>query len=71
MLTQANGIEHGAAHDALSDVRATVALARKIREAQPRLFDYYLTCRQKKTIRGLLEPYGARLCIHRVRHVPG
>ena len=63
-LTVANGIEHGHAHDALSDVRATVALARLIRDRQPRLFDYYLSCRDKKHVRSLLEPYGARLCVH-------
>ena len=32
-LTQANGIAHEAAHDALSDVRATIALARLIKTA--------------------------------------
>jgi exodeoxyribonuclease-1 len=63
-LTEANGIEHGHAHDALSDVRATVALARLIRERQPKLFAYYLECRQKKHVRALLEPFGARLCVH-------
>ncbi|MHA5570733.1 exodeoxyribonuclease I, partial [Pseudomonas aeruginosa] len=40
MLTAANGLEHGQAHDALSDVRATIALARLIRQRQPRLYDY-------------------------------
>ena len=29
---------HEAAHDALSDVRATIALARLVRERQPKLF---------------------------------
>jgi exodeoxyribonuclease I len=63
-LTRANGIDHGHAHDALSDVRATLGLARLIRDRQPRLFAYYLSCRQKKHVRALLEPYGARLCVH-------
>lgn len=63
-LTVANGIEHGNAHDALSDVRATVGLARRIKRAQPKLFDYYLGCRDKKHARALLEPFGARLCVH-------
>lgn len=53
-LTVANGIEHGDAHDALADVRATIALARLVRERQPRLFDYYLTLRRKDLVRGLL-----------------
>ncbi|MEQ8859581.1 MAG: exodeoxyribonuclease I [Pseudomonadales bacterium] len=63
-LTAANSIDHGQAHDALADVRATLALARLIRRAQPKLFDYYLSCRNKKQVRGLLEPFGARLCVH-------
>ncbi|MDP6376832.1 MAG: exodeoxyribonuclease I [Pseudomonadales bacterium] len=63
-LSEANGLEHGQAHDALSDVRATVALARLIRDKQPRLFDFYFHNRFKKHPRSLLEPYGARLCVH-------
>lgn len=47
-LTRANGISHTAAHDALSDVRATLAMARLIRERQPRLYDYVLHCRDKR-----------------------
>jgi exodeoxyribonuclease-1 len=39
-LSAANALVHDAAHDALSDVRATIALARLIRTAQPRLFDF-------------------------------
>lgn len=63
-LSVANDLEHGQAHDAMSDVRATVALAGLIRRAQPKLFEYYLSCRAKQHIRSLLEPYGARLCVH-------
>ena len=53
-LTAANGIEHGDAHDALSDVRATIALARLVRDRQPRLFDYALTLRAKQRADALL-----------------
>lgn len=49
-LTQANGLAHEAAHDALSDVRATIALARLIREKQPRLFDFCLNLRKKDQV---------------------
>jgi exodeoxyribonuclease I len=49
-LTRANGIEHQAAHDALSDVRATIALARLLREKQPRLFDFALALRDKRQV---------------------
>ena len=49
-LTAANGITHAAAHDALSDVRATVALARLIRKNNPRLFDFCLALRKKDRV---------------------
>ena len=47
-LTKVNGIEHAHAHDALSDVDATIALARLLRNAQPRLFAHALKLRDKK-----------------------
>lgn len=46
-LTAANGLAHAAAHDALSDVRATIALARLIKTRQPRLYDFCLKLRTK------------------------
>jgi exodeoxyribonuclease-1 len=49
-LTAANGIEHASAHDALADVRATVALARKLRAAQPRLWEFCLKLRRKDAV---------------------
>ncbi|MCD5995216.1 exodeoxyribonuclease I [Pseudomonas sp. CDFA 602] len=49
-LTAANGIDHGQAHDALSDVRATIALARLIREKQPRLFAWLFALRSKQKV---------------------
>ena len=49
-LTAANGLVHEAAHDALSDVHATIALARLIKTAQPRLFDYCLGLHKKDRV---------------------
>lgn len=49
-LTGANNIEHGAAHDALSDVTATIAMAKLLKQAQPRLFDYVLKHRSKAAV---------------------
>jgi exodeoxyribonuclease-1 len=49
-LTAANGLAHEAAHDALSDVRATVALARLVRQHQPRLWDFCLKLRNKQAV---------------------
>lgn len=49
-LSKANGLVHEAAHDALSDVRATVALARLIKSRQPRLWDFCLRLRKKDDV---------------------
>ncbi len=46
-LTKANGLDHEHAHDALSDVTASIAVAKLIHEKQPRLFDFMLDCRKK------------------------
>lgn len=50
LLTAANGIAHEAAHDALSDVRATMALARLIKQKQPKLFDFYFKLHKKENV---------------------
>lgn len=50
LLTRANGLVHEAAHDALSDVRATVALARLVREKRPALWDFCLKLRRKEAV---------------------
>lgn len=49
-LTAANGITHDAAHDALSDVRATIALAKLIKEKQPKLFDFCFALHKKEKV---------------------
>ncbi|MEO5658639.1 MAG: exodeoxyribonuclease I [Polaromonas sp.] len=49
-LARANGLLHESAHDALSDVRATIALARLIRTAQPKLFDFCLGLHKKARV---------------------
>ncbi len=54
-LSAANGIGHEHAHDALSDVQALVGLAKKLKQAQPRLFDYYLGMRDKRRAAALLD----------------
>ncbi len=49
-LTVANGIEHAQAHDALSDVYATLSMARLIKDKQPKLYDFLYTLRRKKEV---------------------
>ncbi|MDU9390395.1 exodeoxyribonuclease I [Pseudomonas sp. zfem002] len=50
LLSAANGLEHGQAHEALSDVRATIALARLIRARQPRLYEWLFELRSKQKV---------------------
>jgi exodeoxyribonuclease-1 len=49
-LTRANGLDHDAAHDALSDVRATVALARLLKTRQPKLWHFCMRLRRKDAV---------------------
>ncbi len=57
-LTQANAIAHTHAHDALSDVRATIEVARLIKRHQPLLFTYYLTLRSKQKVKSFVNVMG-------------
>lgn len=50
LLTKENGLSHENAHDALSDVHATIAVAKLLKEKQPKIFDYLLKVRGKKAV---------------------
>lgn len=63
-LTAANGIEHGAAHDALSDVRATIAMAKLIRDRQPKVFDFILNLRNKREVSQQLNLFKKSPVVH-------
>lgn len=54
-LTEANGLMHADAHDALSDVHATIAMARLIKQKQPGLYDYVYQLRSKHRVAQLLD----------------
>jgi exodeoxyribonuclease I len=54
-LTAVNKLNHESAHDALSDVNATIAIATLIKSKQPKLFDYLLTMRDKKKVTAFVE----------------
>jgi exodeoxyribonuclease-1 len=49
-LAAANGLLHESAHDALSDVRATIALARLIKQKQPKLWDFCFALHKKDRV---------------------
>ncbi len=63
-LTKANGITHDAAHDALSDVRATIAIAKLIKQKQPKLFDFVFNNRDKKSARKYLDVCSYKPVLH-------
>ncbi|MBQ9018368.1 exodeoxyribonuclease I [Candidatus Saccharibacteria bacterium] len=54
LLTKENGLAHEHAHDALSDVYATIAVAKLIREKQRDIFDYLLRMRDKREVMKLV-----------------
>lgn len=54
-LTVANGIAHEAAHDALSDVTATIAIAKLLKDKQPKLFAYLLQLRNKRKVMEMID----------------
>ncbi len=55
LLTEANGISHEKAHDATSDVYATIAMAKLIKEKCPKLFNYYFELRNKNKVKALID----------------
>ena len=63
-LTAANGIAHEHAHDAMSDVYATIELAKLIKQKQPRLFQYFFENRSKKTLETLIDTDGLTPLVH-------
>ncbi|MFT3735600.1 MAG: exodeoxyribonuclease I [Rhodocyclaceae bacterium] len=63
-LSAANGLLHEAAHDALSDVRATLALARLIKAKQPRLWDFCLKLRKKDAVLAEIDLLNPRPFLH-------
>ncbi|MFT4519611.1 MAG: exodeoxyribonuclease-1 [Halioglobus sp.] len=63
-LTAANGIGHEAAHDALSDVHATIGMARLIRQKQPKLYDYVLNNRDKRSVLSQLDIAAMKPVLH-------
>lgn len=49
-LTEENNIDQTGAHDALVDVKATIAIAKLMKEKQPRFFDYALSIRKRDEV---------------------
>ncbi|HEX5755464.1 MAG TPA: exodeoxyribonuclease I [Arenimonas sp.] len=69
-LALANGVREGDAHEALSDVRALIGLARKFKAAQPRLWEYALKLRDKRHVAGLIDITGQMPLLHISQRYP-
>jgi exodeoxyribonuclease-1 len=69
-LSAANKILHEGAHEALSDVMATIGLARLIRSAQPRLFDWALKMRDQHHVMKMLKPANPEPVLHTSSRIP-
>ncbi|OOF59197.1 exodeoxyribonuclease I [Rodentibacter myodis] len=63
-LTKANGIEHKNAHDAMADVYATIAMAKLIKEKQPKLFQYFFENRGKKEVEKQIDTAEMKPLVH-------
>ena len=64
LLTAANGISHEAAHDAMSDVYATIAMAKLIKDKQPKLYDFIFNLKNKKQVADLIDVYKMTPVVH-------
>ena len=70
ILTAANGISHEAAHDALSDVYATIEMAKLVKTHQPKLFEFCLNLRNKTEAAKYLNVNQPKPVLHVSRMIP-
>jgi len=63
-LSLANHIEHENAHDALADVYATIAMAKLVKDRQPKLFDYLFQLRDKRRVMAEIDLITLKPFIH-------
>lgn len=64
LLSQSNHLLHADAHDALSDVRATIALAKKVKQTQPKLYDYVFALRSKQRVNAMIDLQQQKPLLH-------
>jgi len=69
-LATANGVREGDAHEALSDVYATIGMARLFKQHQPRLWDYALRLRDKRFCASLLDVVAMQPVLHVSQRYP-
>lgn len=70
-LTAANNLAHEAAHDALSDVYATIGMAKLIKTRQPKLYDYAYRLRDKRFAASMIDIAAYKPLLHISSRFPG
>jgi exodeoxyribonuclease I len=69
-IASINGLEHGKAHDAVSDVLATIEIARLVKNKQPRLYDYVYRHRSKQNVKALIDIERQQPFLHASSRLP-
>lgn len=63
-LTVANGIAHTSAHDAFSDVEATIAMAKIVKTRKPELYDFVFQNRDKRRLASMIDIENCKPLLH-------
>jgi len=70
LLTKANGIAHEGAHDAVSDVIATIEMAKLIKNKQPKLYQFVFDLRRKAAVNKHLDLVNLTPLVHISSKIP-
>jgi len=70
LLTKANNISHEGAHDAVSDVIATIEMAKLVKQQQPKLYDFVFNLRRKAEVSKLLDLVNLTPLVHISSKIP-
>ena len=63
-LARANELAHEDAHDALADVMATIEMVKRVKQAQPQLYDYVFNNRHKANVARQLDWLNRKPFLH-------
>jgi exodeoxyribonuclease-1 len=69
-LSKANGLLHEAAHDALSDVYATIALAKLVKQHHPELYAYAYSLKDKRKVASIIDVAQRKPLLHTTSRFP-
>ena len=62
-IAEANGVDASDAHDAYSDIQMSIEVARRIAEANPKMWRYFITNRKTDDVKKILNS-GSRFFVH-------